>query len=68
MEHVHQDPKGERVGRKKEVKLRFVLLQMIQRILKTASSVGRVKLLIQVRVLDYLWVLFMSFSTNLEEL
>lgn len=41
---------------------------MIQRILKTASSVGRVKLLIQVRVLDYLWILFICFSTNLEEL
>lgn len=41
---------------------------MIQRILKTASSMGRVKLSIQIRVLDYLWVSFMCFSTNLEEL
>lgn len=58
----------ERVGRKKEVRNSDLCLQMIQRILKTASSVGRVKLLIQARVLDCYGFYLCLFSTNLEEL
>lgn len=36
------------------MKLRLVLLQMIQRDLKTAELVGRLKLSVQVRFLDLL--------------
>lgn len=55
---------GESQKRAKEVKHRLVLLQMIPNDLKTEAFAGRVTLLVQVRFLDYLWVLFMCFSAK----
>ena len=56
-----------RVGRKREVK-QISAASDDTKGSEDSIAVGRVKLLIQVRVLDYLWILFMCFSTNLEEL